>query len=83
MANTCEIFSAGCAVCDTLVEDITTIASDRCTVLVQDMHQPDVAARAATLGIKSIPAVVIDGRPADCCTGDGPDLGVIRKALGF
>ncbi|MDH3703329.1 MAG: hypothetical protein OEU46_18660 [Alphaproteobacteria bacterium] len=83
MANTCEIFSAGCEVCNTLVTEITALAGEKCTIVVRDMHQADVAAHAAALGINSIPSVVIDGVPADCCAVDGPDLGVIRKALGL
>ena len=83
MATTCEIFSAGCNVCNTLVAEITARAGEKCTVIVRDMHQTDDAERAATLGIKSIPSVVIDGVPADCCAVDGPDLGIIRTALGL
>jgi len=83
MANICEIFSAGCEFCNTLVEEITAIAGDKCAVVVRDMHQPGVAERAAALGVKSVPSVVIDGVPADCCTGDGPDIEMIRTALGI
>ena len=39
-----------------------------------------VARRAVGLGVKSLPAVVIDGRLADCCAGRGPDEGVLRAA---
>jgi len=31
-------------------------------------------------GIHSIPAVVIDGKFADCCTGQGPDADTLRAA---
>jgi len=40
---------------------------------VLDMHDTAVATRAKGLGIRSVPAVLIDGRLADCCAGRGPD----------
>ena len=44
------------------------------------MNDADVAARAKTLGIASMPAVVIDGALAACCAGGGPDEAVLRAA---
>lgn len=44
------------------------------------MHQDDVAARAKQYGVKSVPAVVIDGKLADCCAGRGPDEATLRAA---
>jgi hypothetical protein len=45
---------------------------------VLDMHDPQVAGRAKGLGIRSVPAVVIDGKLADCGTGRGPDEATLR-----
>ena len=45
-----------------------------------DLHDPLVAGRAKGLGIRSVPAVVIDGKLADCCTGRGPDEATLRAA---
>jgi hypothetical protein len=47
---------------------------------VLDMHDPQAAGRAKGLGIRSVPAVVIDGKLADCCTGRGPDEATLRAA---
>jgi predicted DsbA family dithiol-disulfide isomerase len=44
------------------------------------MNDPAVANRAKSLGIRSVPAVVIDGKLADCCTGRGPDEATLRSA---
>jgi hypothetical protein len=38
-------------------------------VTVRDMGDPAVAARAAELGIGTLPAVVVDGMLAACCIG--------------
>jgi len=75
-----EIFSAGCAACDDAVELVNSIACDSCEVTVLDMHDAEVAERARSLGVARVPAVVIDGRLADCCTGGGPDAQTLRDA---
>lgn len=75
-----EVFSAGCAVCEDTVALINRIACPSCEVEVLDMHQPDVAAKAKRYGIRSVPAVVVNGRLADCCAGRGPDEGTLRAA---
>lgn len=78
--RTIEVFSAGCAVCEETVERIRQLACSSCDVTVLNMHEPHVVTRAKQLGIRSLPAVVIDGRLADCCTGRGPDEAVLRAA---
>ncbi len=70
--RTIEIFSAGCPACEAAVAQIREIACPSCKVTVLDMKAPGIAERAAALGIGSVPAVVIDGKPADCCAGPGP-----------
>jgi len=75
-----EIFSAGCAVCEAVVARVNEMACSSCAVAVLDMNQPDVAAKAKALGIRSVPAVVIDGKLADCCAGRGPDEEALRAA---
>jgi glutaredoxin len=75
-----EVFSAGCAVCEDTVALINRIACPSCEVEILDMHQPDVAAKAKRYGIRSVPAVAVNGRLADCCAGRGPDEGTLRAA---
>jgi glutaredoxin len=75
-----EIFSAGCPACEDTVELIKGIACPSCDVSVLDMRDAEVARRAKDLGIRSVPAVVIDGKLADCCTGRGVDETTLRAA---
>jgi len=44
------------------------------------MNKHEVAERAKHLGIRSVPAVVIDGKLADCCAGRGPQEATLRAA---
>lgn len=75
-----EVFSAGCPACEETIELINRIACPSCQVMVLDMNEPAVASRAKSLGVRSVPAVAIDGKLADCCTGRGPDERVLRAA---
>ena len=74
-----EVFSAGCPACREAVELIERVAGESAEVSVLDMHRQDVAARAKGLGVRSVPAVAIDGKLADCCTGRGVDEGTLRR----
>ena len=75
-----EIFSAGCPVCNEAVEMVKRNACRDCEVSVLDMKDPAIADRAKDLGIRSVPAVVIDRRLADCCSGRGPDETTLKAA---
>ncbi len=73
-----EIFSAGCAVCDETVALVNKLACPSCEVDVLDMQTDDVAAKATQYGVRSVPAVVVDGQLAACCAGRGPDEASLR-----
>lgn len=75
-----EVFSAGCGVCDETIALVRELACDSCDVVVQDMHQPEVAAKAKRYGVHSVPAVAVDGKLADCCAGRGPQESALRAA---
>lgn len=75
-----EVFSAGCPACDETVRLVQSTACPSCAVTVLDMNDPAVANRAKGLGIRSVPAVVIDGKLADCCSGHGPDKATLKAA---
>lgn len=75
-----EIFSAGCACCEDTIARIRDRACPSCDVAVLDMKEAGVAARARDLGVRSVPAVVIDGKLAECCAGRGPDMATLESA---
>jgi hypothetical protein len=78
--RTVEIFSAGCSACEETIAQVRQAACPSCEVTVLDMHTPEVARRAKSLGIRSLPAVVINGTLADCCSGRGVDVSTLRAA---
>ncbi len=75
-----EVFSAGCPVCEETIALVNRIVCSSCEVTVLNTNNSEVAARARRLGIRSIPAVVINGKLADCCAGRGPDEKTLRAA---
>ena len=75
-----EIFSAGCPVCRDTIDLVNRLACASCEISVLDMNDKQVANRAAQLGIKSIPAVAVNGTLADCCAGRGVDENTLRSA---
>jgi glutaredoxin 3 len=75
-----EVFSAGCATCNEAIETVKRAACSSCEVIIHDMRDINVAKRAKSLGIRSVPSVVIDGKLAGCCAGRGVDEQVLRAA---
>jgi glutaredoxin len=75
-----EIFTAGCPVCDETVKQIKEATCPYCEISVLDLKDPEVAERAKSLGIRSVPAVVINGNLADCCSGRGVDIEKLKDA---
>ncbi len=75
-----EIFSAGCSVCTESIGQIEALACSSCEVEVLDLREHEVSERAIRLGIRSIPAVLIDGVLADCCSGRGVDMSTLQAA---
>jgi glutaredoxin len=75
-----EVFSAGCPCCTDAVELVNRIAGDSGNVQVLDMHREDVAAKAKEYGIQSVPAIAVDGKLADCCTGRGVDEATLKAS---
>ncbi len=75
-----EIFSAGCPACSNVIEMVNRLACPSCEVTVFDMNDAEIAKRAKDLGVSTVPAVVIDGKLADCCANRGPFESVLRAA---
>jgi glutaredoxin len=75
-----EVFSAGCPACEETIAFINQVACPSCEVEVLDMRREEVATKARQYGIRSVPAVVIDGKLADCCAGRGVQEFALRFA---
>ena len=74
-----EIYSAGCSVCLELIDLVNRIACSDCEVTVRDMKDLAVSDHAKQLGIRSVPAIVIDGKIADCCKSEEKTEAILRS----
>jgi glutaredoxin len=78
-----EIFSAGCPVCQETIDLVNELACTSCEIIIHDTHDNDVQSRIKELGIKSVPAVAINGVLAGCCQGRGINVEILKEeALG-
>jgi hypothetical protein len=80
MAKKIEVFSAGCSTCKETIEMVKRLAGKQ-DVVIHDMHKPEIAAKAKSYGVRSLPAVVVDGKLASCCAGRGPVEDVLKSVL--
>ncbi len=75
-----EVFSAGCSTCKETIKLVQSLACESCEIKVHDMNARGVAARAKKYGVKRLPAIVINGKLAECCANRGVDPKVLRAA---
>lgn len=79
-----EIFTAGCYVCDGVVKEIKELACPNCEVIVYDLNKKcetnECENKAKQYGIKSVPAVAINGKLVDCCTNKGVNFEALKRA---
>ncbi|MFQ6008038.1 MAG: thioredoxin family protein [Candidatus Zixiibacteriota bacterium] len=79
-----EVFTAGCPICDDAVTQIQAAACPDCEVTVYDLREGcstmECRDKAKKYGIKAVPAVVIDGKLAKCCAGQGINIDSLRAA---
>lgn len=75
-----EVFSAGCPACQTAIELVNRLSCDSCEVAIFDMNDVNVVKRARDLGVRSVPAVAINGQLVSCCAAGGIDERALRSA---
>ena len=75
-----EIFSAGCPMCKETIDLVNRMACASCEISVLDMNDDKVAVRATELGVRSVPAVAVNGKLAECCANRSVDESALRAA---
>ncbi len=76
MKKQIEIFTAGCPVCNPVVDMVKSLASEtdsHVTVydLVEQCESKECQDKVKQYGVKRLPAVAVDGALLDCCKGGG------------
>lgn len=76
-----EVFTAGCSVCEGAVEQVKDLACDNCEVVVYDLNKGcdtnECETKAKEYGVKSVPAVAINGK---LVSTNGIDIDALKAA---
>ncbi|MFZ3579067.1 thioredoxin family protein [Virgibacillus sp. DJP39] len=76
-----EVFTAGCSVCEGAVQQVKDLACDNCEVVVYDLNKKcyslECEAKAKEYGVKSVPAVAINGK---LVSNNGIDTDALKAA---
>jgi len=82
-----EVFTAGCPLCDETVKLVRDLACSNCEVQVYDLREGcatnECREKASEYGINRVPAVVIDGKLAECCQNQQPVSRELLVAAGI
>lgn len=79
-----EVFTAGCSVCQPTVDLIKSMACSSCQVIVYDLSKPydteECLDKVKQYGVKSLPAVAVNGVLLDCCQQKSVSVDKLTKA---
>jgi len=72
MKREIEIFTAGCPVCEPVVQLVKETAGSDCDITIHNLSEQCESkicvTRMEAYGVKRLPAVAIDGKLLSCCT---------------
>ncbi len=78
--RTVEVFTAGCPPCDEAVKVVQSVVCPSCDLQILDLRTDKAAqAKAKQYGIHRVPAVVVNGKVADCCQQGAVDVSTLRS----
>ena len=74
-----EVFVAGCPLCDEAVKQVRSITCPSCDLRILDMRtDKTVQERAARYGVSRVPAIIVDGKLAACCSNGAIDISTLK-----
>jgi len=87
MKRKVEVFTAGCPVCEPVVDLVKKTACSACAVTVYNLSEKELAARHGALikqyGVNRVPAIVVDGQLLNCCqTGRVTEQDLLDAGIG-
>ncbi|MFU8813053.1 MAG: thioredoxin family protein [Balneolaceae bacterium] len=71
MKRQIEIFTAGCPVCEPVVELVKETACESCEITIHNLSETSGDDKISQYNIQTLPAVVVDGKLLSCCTNNG------------
>lgn len=62
-----EVFTAGCPVCQGVVDMVKDLVCENCEVTFYNLNENEGMAEVKAYGITAVPAVAINGALLECC----------------
>ncbi len=66
-----ELFTAGCTVCDPVVEMVKAMACSSCEVIIYNIAEScdtkECSEKVKSYGINTVPAIAVNGKLLSCC----------------
>jgi len=85
MNNKIEVFTAGCCYCDSAVDIVNSVVKKDDDVKIYNMNETGTEENYKKIAddyeIKSVPAVVVNGKLLDCCKSSGFSKDILVAAL--
>ncbi len=79
-----ELFTAGCSVCEPVVETVKSMACSDCEVVVYNLSETSASNegtdKVKSYGIKALPAVAVNGKLLSCCQNKGVSEAELKSA---
>ncbi len=77
-----EVFTAGCAICQSTVEMVKSVVGTLHEVVIYNVtDQKEAMNKAQDYGVKSLPAIAVNGTLLSCCQERKVCESELRKAL--
>ena len=77
-----EVFTAGCPVCQGVVEIVNELACPNCDVTIYNLNKNEGVDEAKAFGVTALPSIVVNGELLECCKR-GPITKEDLKAAGI
>jgi hypothetical protein len=62
-----EVFTAGCPVCQGVVDMVNELACPHCEVSIYNLNQNEGVEEAKVYGVTALPSVAVNGQLLECC----------------
>lgn len=79
-----ELFTAGCPVCDPVIEMVKSMACNNCDVIIYNIadksNREEYMKKIKSYNIETIPSVAVNGKLLSCCENKGVNREDLEKA---
>lgn len=79
-----ELFTAGCTVCEPVVELVKSMTCSSCEVVIYNLSQlcdtKECLEKVKAYGIRALPAIAVDGKLLNCCQNNGVAIEELKNA---